>query len=129
MNNLEVFIVEEQSNDRIDKFLAQEMEMYSRSYIQKLLKDGLVSVNGIIVKANYKVSPDDRIEVQIPELQEPDIVPEDIPLDILYEDEDILIVNKPKGMVVSILQPDIIAIRLSMLFFITAREIYPGLME
>ena len=100
MNNLEVFIVEEQSNDRIDKFLAQEMEMYSRSYIQKLLKDGLVSVNGIIVKANYKVSPDDRIEVQIPELQEPDIVPEDIPLDILYEDEDILIVNKPKGMVV-----------------------------
>ena len=68
MNNLEVFIVEEQSNDRIDKFLAQEMEMYSRSYIQKLLKDGLVSVNGIIVKANYKVSPDDRIEVQIPEL-------------------------------------------------------------
>lgn len=100
MNNLEVFVVEEQSNDRIDKFLAQEMEMYSRSYIQKLLKDGLVSVNGMTVKANYKVSPDDRIEVQIPELQEPDIVPEDIPLEILYEDDDILIVNKPKGMVV-----------------------------
>lgn len=93
-------MAEDAAGERIDKFLAQEMESYSRSYVQKLLKDGMVAVNGNPVKPNYKVSPDDRIEVTIPKLQEPDIVAEDIPLDILYEDQDILIVNKPKGMVV-----------------------------
>ena len=70
------------------------------SYIQKLVKDGEVRVNGNAVKANYKVNINDSIEVNIPEPEEPDILPEDIPLDVLYEDDDVLIVNKPKGMVV-----------------------------
>ena len=76
------------------------MSGFSRSYIQKLMKDGHVYVNGKAVKANYKLAYDDMITVEIPDLVEPDIVPENIPLDILYEDDDILIVNKPKGMVV-----------------------------
>lgn len=85
---------------RIDKYLAEVMSDYSRSFLQKLLKDGNVEVNGATVKANYKVKDDDTIKVLLPENQEPDIVPEDIPLDILYEDDSLLIVNKPKGMVV-----------------------------
>lgn len=90
----------ELNNTRIDKFLADQMPETSRSYIQKLVKEGLVTVNGNIVKSNYKTSVGDNVSISIPELTEPDIVAEDIPLDIIYEDDDILIVNKPKGMVV-----------------------------
>lgn len=86
--------------ERIDRFLSNALENLSRSYVQKLLKDGNVIVNGKIVKANYKVNQGDEIQVRIPEPEIPDILPEDIPLDILYEDDDILVVNKPKGMVV-----------------------------
>ena len=86
--------------ERIDRFLSSALENLSRSYVQKLLKDGNVIVNGKIVKANYKVNQGDEIQVRIPEPEIPDILPEDIPLDILYEDDDILVVNKPKGMVV-----------------------------
>ena len=85
---------------RIDKFLAEEFPEMSRSYIQKLIKDEQVTVNGKIVKANYKLSEADEVILNQPELKEPDILAEDIPLDILYEDKDLLIVNKPKGMVV-----------------------------
>lgn len=85
---------------RIDKFLAEEFPEMSRSYIQKLIKDEQVTVNGKIVKANYKVSEADEVVLNQPELKEPDILAENIPLDILYEDSDLLIVNKPKGMVV-----------------------------
>ena len=88
------------TGERIDKFLDGRIESLSRSYIQKLVKDGEVRVNGNAVKANYKVNINDSIEVNIPEPEEPDILPEDIPLDVLYEDDDVLIVNKPKGMVV-----------------------------
>lgn len=80
--------------------MSSALENLSRSYVQKLLKDGNVIVNGKIVKANYKVNQGDEIQVRIPEPEIPDILPEDIPLDILYEDDDILVVNKPKGMVV-----------------------------
>lgn len=76
------------------------MDNVSRSYIQKLIKEKEISVNGMAVKANYKVSANDIVQLTIPDLSEPDILPENIPLDILYEDADILIVNKPKGMVV-----------------------------
>ena len=72
----------------------------SRSYIQKLIKESQVTVNDGPVKANYKLNVGDILILEEPELQEPDILPENIPLDILYEDEDLLIVNKPKGMVV-----------------------------
>ena len=86
--------------ERIDRFLSKDLETLSRSYLQKLLKDGDISVNGKPVKANYKVSEGDKIQIRIPEPENPDILPENIPLDILYEDDDILVVNKPKGMVV-----------------------------
>lgn len=97
---IEEFQIETENGERIDKYLTNEMADFSRSYIQKLIKDGHVSVNGKTVKANYKLSYDEVIAVKIPDLKEPDIVPENIPLDILYEDADILIVNKQKGMVV-----------------------------
>lgn len=95
-----VLQAEEFVGERIDKFLSCRLEEVSRSYIQKLIKEGHVSVNGKPVKANYKLGADDEICLEIPEAKEPDILPEDIPLDILYEDQDILVVNKPKGMVV-----------------------------
>lgn len=95
-----VLQAEEFVGERIDKFLSCRLEEVSRSYIQKLIKEGHVSVNGKPVKANYKLGAGDEISVEIPEAKEPDILPEGIPLDILYEDQDILVVNKPKGMVV-----------------------------
>lgn len=85
---------------RIDRFLAEEFKDQSRSYLQKLLKEEMVLVNHKPVKANYKLSPGDDISIRFPEVKALDIVPEDIPLDILYEDEYLLVVNKPKDMVV-----------------------------
>ena len=93
-------IDEEQAGMRIDKFLSDALPELSRSYIQKLIKDGQVTVNNKISKANYKMNSGDVLVLEEPELQEPDIVAEEIPLDILYEDAELLIVNKPKGMVV-----------------------------
>ena len=90
----------EKSGERIDKFLGGTLEGLSRSYIQKLLKEGNITVDSKAVKANYKLSEGDQIEVLIPDPEILDVLPEDIPLDILYGDDDILIVNKPKGMVV-----------------------------
>ena len=91
---------DEQKNVRIDKFLSEQLPDQSRSYLQKLLKEGNVTVNEKPVKANYKVQLSDTVRLELPEPENPDILPEDIPLDILYEDEDVLIINKPKGMVV-----------------------------
>lgn len=87
-------------NMRLDKFLTEKLPDMSRSHIQKLIRDGNVTVNEKTVKANYKVSLGEIVEIDIPEPECLDIVPENIPLDILYEDDDILVVNKPKGMVV-----------------------------
>ena len=89
-----------QDGERIDRYLSGCLEDLSRSYIQKLVKDGNIRVDGRIVKANYKLSAGQEIRVLVPEPEVPDIRPENIPLDILYEDDDILVVNKPKGMVV-----------------------------
>ena len=93
-------VMEEQEGMRLDQFLAAELKEHSRSYIQKLLKDGKISVNQSSVKPNYKISENDKIEVFIPDPEVLDILPENIPLDILYEVSDILIVIKPKNMVV-----------------------------
>jgi len=87
-------------NQRIDKFLAEKLSEYSRSYIQKLILDKDIKVNGILVKSNYKLSLGDIIDIDISSPVEYEVLPEDIFLDIIYEDEDLLIVNKPKGMVV-----------------------------
>lgn len=92
-------ITENQAGERIDRFLADSQDL-TRSFLQKILKEGEVIVNGKSVKANYKLRKGDRIEFEIPEAVEPDIVAEDIPLPILYEDADVLVVDKPKGMVV-----------------------------
>ncbi|MEE1031867.1 MAG: RluA family pseudouridine synthase [Ruminococcus sp.] len=100
METIDLIITEEYKNVRIDKYLSEQLEEQSRSYIQKLIKDEAVLVNEKPVKANYKVQVGDELTIQIPELQEPNILPEDIPLDILYEDADVLVINKPKGMVV-----------------------------
>lgn len=88
------------SGVRIDKYLSGRLEELSRSYLQKLLKDGGVLVNGKAVKSNYPVAEGDRILLEVPEPEEPEILAEPMDLDILYEDADILLVNKPKGMVV-----------------------------
>ncbi|MBQ8803533.1 MAG: RluA family pseudouridine synthase [Tyzzerella sp.] len=93
-------ILEEQAGTRIDKFLSEALPEISRSYIQKLIKEEQITVNGKAVKSNYKLGSGDVLILEEPELKEPDILAEDIPLDILYEDSDLLIVNKPKGMVV-----------------------------
>ncbi|MBF0779701.1 MULTISPECIES: RluA family pseudouridine synthase [unclassified Granulicatella] len=92
------FIIDEQTG-RIDKVLQECLEM-SRSQIQVLLKKEYVQVNEVIVKANYKVKCRDKIDVTIPEKEELDVIPENLPLDIIFEDEDIVIVNKVSGMVV-----------------------------
>ena len=85
---------------RIDKYLSEQMTSYSRSHIQKLLKDQCVQVNNLPVKVNYKLRTGDQIKVCLPEPETLNVEPENIPLDILYEDQDLLVVNKPKGMVV-----------------------------
>lgn len=101
MEIFELYIEDkEQAGKRIDRFLAEEFTEQSRSYLQKLLKGEMVLVNQKPVKSNYKLAEGDCIAVQFPEAEPLDIVPENIPLDILYEDEYLLVVNKPKDMVV-----------------------------
>lgn len=86
--------------ERIDKALSVLVDSVSRSFVQKLIREGAVFVGEKPVKANYRLRIDDVVSFELPENEEPDILPEDIPLSILYEDEDILVVDKPKGMVV-----------------------------
>ena len=88
----------EKAGIRIDRYLADVCLDFSRSYLQKLLKDQMVSANGKVVKANYKTRAGDEVALQVPDMQPLDIKPEEIPLDILYEDEDILVLNKPADM-------------------------------
>lgn len=85
---------------RIDKLLAQKYPEYTRSQIQNWIKAGLVSSNGQVIKANYKVKGNDHIAVQVPQPKPLVAVPQDIPVDIVYEDDDVIVVNKPQGMVV-----------------------------
>lgn len=95
-----IIISNDTEGQRIDKYISEMLPDISRSYIQKIIKDGSITVNHKTVKANYKLSVDDLLLVTIPSPQKPDILPENIPLDIVHEDDDIIIVNKPKGMVV-----------------------------
>ena len=99
MNNIIVIITQE-SADRIDALLAQNVPELTRSAAQRLLEAGAVSVDGRVVKKNHKCSAGERIELILPETQETELRPQDIPLDIVYEDEDVVVVNKPRGMVV-----------------------------
>ncbi len=85
---------------RLDSFLSEQIPDMSRSAAQKLMENGDVLVNGQPVKKNYKTRTGDAIEVTLPEPQVVDIIPENIPLDVRYEDEDVIVINKPKGLVV-----------------------------
>lgn len=100
MEQFDFTIEKEQVNLRIDKYLSDELEGTSRSYIQKLMENGDITVNGKRVKSNYKVKVSDFIQVTLPDPEELNLEPENIPLSILYEDEHLLVVDKPKGMVV-----------------------------
>lgn len=90
----------EQEGERLDKYLSMIYPELSRSFFQKLIKDGNILVNDKVHKANFRISEGDFVSVTIPDAVETAIEPENIPLDILYEDSEVLIVNKPKGMVV-----------------------------
>lgn len=94
------FVTKDNDGVRIDKVLSENFPDISRSFFQKLIKDEQITVNDKVIKSNYKVCESDEIKFTIPDVTIPNILPEDIPLDIVYEDDDIIIINKPKGMVV-----------------------------
>lgn len=100
MSQIRLEADESYMDERLDKFLSAVLPDQSRSYLQKIIKDGSVLVNGKAQKASYRMEDQDEVLVDLPELKEPEIEAENIPLDILYEDDDLLMVNKPKGMVV-----------------------------
>ena len=93
-------ITEEMEEERIDKCVSLLIDSLSRSFIQKMIKEERILVNEKPVKGSYRVKTDDEVAFELPESVEPDIEPENIPLTILYEDADVIVVNKPKGMVV-----------------------------
>ncbi len=100
-NMKQTFLVcEHDAGTRIDVFLKEACPDLSRSFLQKLLKSQDILVNGAAVKANYRVAFGDKVEITIPAATEPEIIAEPMDLDIIYEDQDVILVNKPKGMVV-----------------------------
>ncbi|WP_339170445.1 RluA family pseudouridine synthase [Anoxybacillus sp. FSL W8-1294] len=100
MEQIQLTIEEQHDGERIDKVIAELNEQWSRSQVQQWLKEGHVLVNGKAVKPNYKCHVDDEVVISIPSPEPLDVEPEPIPLDIYYEDADVLVVNKPRGMVV-----------------------------
>ncbi|MEG2787878.1 MAG: RluA family pseudouridine synthase [Romboutsia sp.] len=96
----EFLVLEEEDGDRLDVYLAGQLGDMSRSYIQKIIKESKVSVNNKIEKAKYLVKEEDKIIVEIPIPKLLEVTPQDIPIDIVYEDEDLMIVNKQQNMVV-----------------------------
>ena len=100
MDNFEIIAEESDINKRIDVFLSKNLESFSRSYIQDLIKKGKATIGGKTIKANYRLREGDIVALAIPKPEPLEILPENIPLDIVYEDNDVILVNKPKGMVV-----------------------------
>jgi 23S rRNA pseudouridine1911/1915/1917 synthase len=94
------FNISGEQDQRLDVFITENIEEISRSYVQKLINEGLIKVNDKKVKANYRLKEDDLVVVLIPEPQPIILKPENIPLDVVYEDNDLLVVNKPVNMVV-----------------------------
>lgn len=99
MNFMEIY-VDKNYNERLDYFLSKKIPDISRTYIQKMIKEGFILVNSRQVKSKYMIKEGDLIHISLKEPEKLELVPEDIPIDIIYEDEDFLVVNKPKGMVV-----------------------------
>ena len=100
MSILTITANEENKGERIDKFLSENAEGISRSYGAKLCEDALVTADGKVIEKKYKLKGTETVVVDVPEPEEVEIMPEDIPLDIVYEDNDVIVVNKPQGMVV-----------------------------
>lgn len=100
MDSRELKVEESSIDSRLDIFISNEFKDKSRSYIQKLIEDGYVNVNGKSKKSNYKLKLQDMVTIKVPELKELVVEAEDIPLEILYEDEDVIVINKPQGLVV-----------------------------
>lgn len=96
----EEVLISEVNNKRLDTYISTKLDDLTRSMVQKLIRDGKISVNGNLEKESYKVKVDDKIVIQIDAPKETTIKPQDIPLDVVYEDNDIIVINKPKGMVV-----------------------------
>ncbi len=100
MTQVTYTIEEQQQGERIDKALSTVQTEWSRTQIGNWVSEGIVKVNGEIVKAKYKVKAGDIVEITVPEAEPLDVIAENLDLDIVYEDADVLVVNKPKGMVV-----------------------------
>lgn len=100
MKSLKLYVSDETSGVRIDKWLSENIDELSRASVQKLLKEGNILINSGAVNKNYKLRKNDVIDINIPDPVILDVLPQDIPIEIVYEDDDLLIVNKPKGMVV-----------------------------
>ena len=100
MENIILTVGENGNGERLDKYIGEEVEDISRSFAANLIKDGKIIVNNHVVDKKSKLNTGDIIEIELPEPEELDVVPENIPLDIVYEDDDLLVVNKPQGMVV-----------------------------
>jgi len=100
MTKLDFIANAEQTGERVDRFLSAQDTGLTRSAVQKLIEDGGVTVGGKKVSKNYKLHNGDSVEIIIPDPVELDVKPQDIPVEIVYEDSELLVVNKPKGMVV-----------------------------
>ncbi len=100
MKNLKLYVSAETAGARIDKWLSENIDDLSRSSVQRLLKENNILINSQPINKNYKLRTDDIIDINIPEPEVLDVIPQNIPVDIVYEDDDLLVVNKPKGMVV-----------------------------
>ena len=90
----------DRAGERVDQFLSRQLPQLSRSAAQKLLEEGAVTLAGLPVKKNYKTAEGDELVLSLPDPVEVDVVPQDIPLDVVYEDGDVIVINKPVGMVV-----------------------------
>ena len=100
-----ISVTEDYEEIRIDKYLADFFPDYSRSYIQQLIKDNMIKVNHNNIKSSYRLSTDDMLEISIPEPKVLEVKPQNLNLDILYEDADIIIVNKEKHRGFNIFNP------------------------
>lgn len=100
MEDLQFLITPEEENQRLDVYLSQKLPDLSRSYLQKLIPQELILVDGKVRKASHRLKAGEMVMLELPPLTEIEVIPQDLPLDILYEDEDLIVVNKAKGMVV-----------------------------
>ncbi|MCA9833518.1 MAG: RluA family pseudouridine synthase [Thermomicrobiales bacterium] len=97
---IELFPQREHLGLRLDKYVADELPELSRTYLQQLISDGSVLVDGLVRRTSFKITPGQIVTVELPEVEETELLAEDIPLDVVYEDSDILMINKPAGLVV-----------------------------